>query len=232
MEGSPSDTRVDLSRHRRAVVEMTTFSAAIPQFPVFLDVELSKVARYRAARPDRLSYTDIVSLAVARQLRRHPGSNASFDGDAIIEHAGVHVGLALDSPRGLIVVVVRDADRLTLGAFRDERLRLSAAAADGRLRSLDISDATFVVSNLGPFGVDSFAAMLVPPAAGILAVGRIVERAWASDGVVRTGPGVTLCLTSDHRVVDGAAAARFLRDLGDSLEREDAVAQLMEVEGK
>ncbi len=211
---------------------MTTLSAVIPQYPVFLDVELSTVARYRESRPDRPSYTDIFSVAVARQLRQHPGSNASFDTDAIIEHAGVHIGLALDSPRGLIVVVVRDADRLTVGAFREERVRLTTAAAEGRLRPADMADATFVISNLGPFGVDLFAAMLVPPSAGILAVGRIGERAWVRDGVVRTSPGVTMCLTSDHRVVDGAAAARFLRDLGDSLEHEEAVALLMEVEGE
>ncbi len=207
---------------------MTTLSAAIPQYPVFLDVDLAAVAQLRASRPDRPSYTDIISVAVVRQLRNHPGSNASFDGDAIVEHAGVHIGLALDGPRGLIVVVVRDADHLTIDGFRGERIRLTTAAAEGRLRPAEMSDATFVISNLGPLGIDSFAAMLVPPSAGILAVGRISERVRADDGVLSAALGVTLCLTSDHRVIDGAAAARFLRDLGDSLESGESAAQLIE----
>ncbi len=207
---------------------MTTLSASIPQYPVFLDVDLSAVARLRESRSDRPSYTDILAVAVARQLRRHPGSNASFDGDAIVRHHDVHIGLALDGPRGLIVVVVRDADQRSVEEFRVERVRLTEAAGQGRLRPEEMSDATFVISNLGPLGIDSFSAMLVPPSAGILAVGRIAERVRASGGVVSTAPSVTLCLTSDHRVVDGAAAARFLRALGDSLEGVEAVTQLMQ----
>jgi pyruvate dehydrogenase E2 component (dihydrolipoyllysine-residue acetyltransferase) len=229
VQGSVSDTRHELTRHRQAVAEMTTLSASIPQYPVFLDVDLSGIDLVRASRPERPSYTDIMATAAARLLRKNPMLNASFAADAIVEHAEINVGLALDAPRGLIVVVVRQADRLSVADFRAERIRLSAAAADGRLRARDMSDATFAISNLGPMGIHSFQAMLVPPMAAILAIGTIRESVRARDGVISTTPSVMLCLTCDHRVVDGADAARFLRALGDALEDTEAVSALVEI---
>jgi pyruvate/2-oxoglutarate dehydrogenase complex dihydrolipoamide acyltransferase (E2) component len=216
--GMAPDTRHELSKHRDAIVRLTTLSASIPQFPVALDVDLTAIDRVRARDPERPSYTDIVSTAAARLLRRHPMLNASFDGDAIVEHAEINLGLALDTPRGLTVVVVRAADRLSLRAFRDERVRLTVAAGEGRLRAVELTGATFAISNLGPLGIHSFQAMLVPPMAAVLAIGGVRERPFAKDGVVSATRGVSLCLTCDHRVIDGAAAARFLRALGDELE--------------
>lgn len=226
--GPSSGTRHELTRHRRAVVAMTSLSATIPQYPLFLDVDLEVIQRLRNARDERPSYSDIVTVAVARLLRKHPNVNASFADDAIVEHDEVNIGLALDAAGGLMIVVIHDADRRSLDDVRAERVRLNLAAAEGRLRADDISGGTFAISNLGPAGIHAFQALLVPPMAAILAVGAIRDVPRARDGVVSSTPGFTLCLTCDHRVLDGAHGARFLRELGDTLEDVQAASTLFE----
>ncbi len=221
-----SEIRHPLTRHRLAVATMTRMSAQIPQYPLFLDIDLEAVQRLRNTKHERPSIADIMAVAAARLLRSYPNVNSSFADDAVIEYREIHVGLALDLPGGLIVLVVRDADRRSVADFRSERNRLQAAAADGGLRAQDIAGATFVISNLGPMGIHAFQAMLVPPAAAILAVGAIREVARAKDGVLAASSGLTLCLTSDHRVIDGAEAARFLRGLGDILEGDESLSAL------
>src|SRR5581483_3590314 len=144
------------------------------------------------------SITDVLTAACARALRAHPGVNASFDGDAIVRHREINVGLAVALDDGLLSPAILRADELDLAALAEERTRLVAAARAGRLSGAELSAATFTISNLGPFGIDRFQSLVVPPQAAILAVGAI-----------RADATVSLCLSCDHRVLDGAPVARF-----------------------
>jgi pyruvate/2-oxoglutarate dehydrogenase complex dihydrolipoamide acyltransferase (E2) component len=211
-----TDVRVPLSRTRRAIVAVMTASASVPQFAVDARVDLSALASARLAG-ETISYGDAVMAATARALRAHAELNASFDEDAVIRHAQINLGLAIIGPDGLLVVVVRDADRLALNEIAAERQRLTAAAAAGTLRGEEVVGSTFVVSNLGPAGVPRFQALLVPPSVGILAVGAIEQRLRLVEQVEQY-PALTLCLSCDHRAVDGMHAARFLATVVSQLE--------------
>jgi pyruvate dehydrogenase E2 component (dihydrolipoamide acetyltransferase) len=136
-----------------------------------------------------------------------PAINASFDDDAIIEHGDVNVGFAVALDEGLLTPVIRNADRLTLHSLDAERTRLVKAARAGTLSPAELRDATFTVSNLGPLGVERFRALVVPPQAAILAVGKMRDQT------------IALSLSCDHRVLDGALAARFLAAVVARLER-------------
>ena len=189
--------RIPLDPMRRAIAELMTLSASVPQFTLEATAAVSS--------PEAIS--DVVVAACARALREHPGLNASFDGDAVVEHEEVNVGIAVSVERGLLVPVIRQADRRSLGELREERERLTAAARDGRPGAADLTGATFTISNLGPLGVERFRALVVPPQAAILAVGAVA------------GGRLALSLSCDHRVVDGAPAARFLRRVVELLEQ-------------
>lgn len=211
------ERRVPLTRMRRAIAEaMTRSSREAPQFSIERDVDLGGTDAARQAVG--ASYTDIVVAAVAKALAGHPRLRARFDGDAIVERDGVHVGLAVALDDGLIVPVIRDADRKDLGALARERQRLEQGARAGRLAADDLSGAVISVSNLGPLGVDRFTAIVNPPEAVILAMGRVRDRVVVRDGTPAVRPTVTLTLSVDHRVADGADAARFLADVAKHLE--------------
>lgn len=214
-----------LSRNRRAIASLMTSSAVIPQFGIDAHVDITNLDALRAHERS-FSISDAVLRATALALRAHPELNASFDEEAVVRHAHVHLGLGIVGPEGLLVVVVRDADRLSLEELATERARLADAAQAGKLRGEEVLGATFVVSNLGPAGVVRFQALVVPPAAAILAVGAVEDRLRLRDGSVERFPSLTLCLSCDHRVVDGLDGARFLQTLSDSLERP---GQLIEV---
>lgn len=216
-----TDVRIPLSRTRRAIAAVMTASASVPQFAVDAYVDLSALASARLAG-ETISYGDAIMGATARALRVHPELNASFDEDAVIRHAQVNLGLGIMGPDGLLVVVLRDADRLPVSEIAAERQRLTAAAAAGTLRGEEVVGSTFVVSNLGPAGVPRFQALLVPPSAGILAVGAVEQRLRLVEQVEQY-PALTLCLTCDHRVVDGADAARFLDTVVEQLERPESL---------
>lgn len=213
-----TDRRVPLTRNRRAIASVMTISAGVPQFSVDAHVDLTELAAARAAGTS-FSYGDAVVRAAVRALVAHPELNASFDGDGIIRHGHVHMGIGTLGPDGLLVVVVRNAERLTLEEVGTERRRLANAAEEGSLRGDEVLGATFVVSNLGPAGVPRFQALVVPPAAAILAIGAVETRLRLVDEQVRAYPALTLCLSCDHRVVDGMDAARFLQTLVRELEQ-------------
>jgi pyruvate dehydrogenase E2 component (dihydrolipoamide acetyltransferase) len=186
-----------------------TASALVPQFTVEVDVPLGELAELRArwrsaGRP--VSVADVLTAATARALRSHPRVNASWTDAAILEHADINIGLAVAVPDGLVAPAVLRADTLDLPGLAAERTRLTAAARESRLTPEELLSATFTISNLGPFGVSRFRALVVPPQAAILAVGG-----------PRTDGTTTLALSCDHRVLDGAPAAEFLRDLAGSL---------------
>jgi pyruvate dehydrogenase E2 component (dihydrolipoamide acetyltransferase) len=169
----------------------------------------------------RPTYTDLVIASVARALRDHPLINSEFRKTQIFLHDAIHVGMAVALDEGLVVPVIRDADALNLRALTQESSRLSTAARDGTLTLDDVSGGTFTVTALGMLGVDSFTPILNLPQAGILGVNRIYDGVgWEGDTPVRRKM-MRLSLTWDHRVLDGAPAARFLQRVCELLESAD-----------
>ena len=211
------EQREPLTRMRRAVADALTRSVReAPQFSISRDVDMSAANAKRKAAG--VSYTDVIVAAAANALRAHPRLRSRFDGDAIVTSEAVDVGIAVALEAGLIVPVVRDADRKSLAALRDEREALEAAVATGRVRADAFGGAQITVSNLGTFGVDRFTAIVNPPEASILAVGRVSDRVVAVNGAPAVRPVVSLTLTVGHRVADGADAARYLADVAKELE--------------
>jgi pyruvate dehydrogenase E2 component (dihydrolipoamide acetyltransferase) len=155
---------------------------------------------------------------VARTLADHPALTAQYDPAGLVPADGIHVGIAVALDDGLLVPVLRDADTKDLATIARERGVLQDGAKAGKLPVEALSGAVITISNLGQHGVDRFTALINPPEASILAVGRIRDQAVARDGAVAIAPVVSLTLSVDHRVVDGAVAARFLADLADRLE--------------
>jgi pyruvate/2-oxoglutarate dehydrogenase complex dihydrolipoamide acyltransferase (E2) component len=159
------------------------------------------------------SYNAILISLVARALHEHPRLNARQEGQTIRLLPEVHVGLAVDTEAGLVVVVVRDADQKSIIDIHQELGILTKRALVGKSQPDDLSGSTFTITNLGIFGIDGFTPILNPPEVGILGVGRIAERPVIQDGKIVQCPIMTLSLTIDHRLVDGAPAARFLQTL-------------------
>ena len=214
---SSGEKRIPLSRMRKAIAAAMSRSAGeAPQFSIERDVDMSAANTRRKAAG--ASYTDVVVSAVAKTLAAHPRLRSRFDGDAIVERSGAHVGLAVAVSDGLLVPVIRDADTKDLAALVRDREHLEEGAHAGKLSADALMGAVFSVSNLGSLGVDRFTALVNPPEAAILAMGRVRDRVVARDGKAEVRPVVTLTLSVDHRVADGADAARFLDDVAKRLE--------------
>jgi pyruvate dehydrogenase E2 component (dihydrolipoamide acetyltransferase) len=154
---------------------------------------------------------------VARVLQKHPRINASWTGNGVRENAEINVGLAMAVKDGVVAPVIRNADKVELGEIATQRRDLTERARSGKLRAADIANGTFTISNLGMYGVDAFTAIIIPPQAAILAVGAIANRVVPVDGHPAIRPMITLTLSSDHRMVDGARAAEFMRDLASAI---------------
>jgi pyruvate dehydrogenase E2 component (dihydrolipoamide acetyltransferase) len=219
-------TVIPLTKMRSVIAQRLTQSKqSIPHFYETIDVDVESVSVLRLklnqqleAEKIRLSIGDFVAKAVAVTLQRHPGLNATFDGTQITRHGSVNLGMAVALPEGLIVPVLRGIERLGL---RDIRLRsadLVERARNQRLKQDEMSGATFSVSNLGTFGVREFSAIINPPEVGILAVAAAEKRAVVRGDAIVARTMMTVTLSADHRVVDGAAAAEFLRTLKSLLE--------------
>jgi pyruvate dehydrogenase E2 component (dihydrolipoamide acetyltransferase) len=168
------------------------------------------------------SFTDLLVRLSALALREHPALNASLAGEAIVQHAGVHVGVAVDTERGLLVPVVRDADRKSVGQIAAESARLIEQTRAGTATADDLRGSTFTVTNLGMFQIDAFTPIVNLPEAAILGIGRVVARPVVIDEVSETiavRKMMALSLTFDHRIVDGAPAARFLQRIKRMIEQ-------------
>ena len=170
-----------------------------------------------------VTINDLVLLAVARTLPQFPGLNALFTGDAIHQHKHVQLGVAVDTPRGLMVPVVRSADTLSLRQLSTEAKRLATACLNGKVLPDELNGGTFTVTNLGAFGVEMFTPVLNPPQVAILGVCNIQPKPVEVEGEVRFVPHIGLSLTINHQVVDGAPAARFLQALGQAIAAIDLV---------
>jgi pyruvate dehydrogenase E2 component (dihydrolipoamide acetyltransferase) len=201
-------------------------SWAAPHFYLEREVDASRLQSWRAhakrTNPD-CTITDLLVRLAAACLRRHPLVNGRWDGERTVAGDEIGIGIAVAVDDGIIAPVIREADRLTLAEITARRTDLAERARAGRIRPDDLQGATFTISNLGMYAVDTFHAIVDRPQAAILAVGRIADRVAALDGVPRVRPSVYLSLSCDHRAVDGARAAAFLTDLGDLVEEPAAL---------
>jgi pyruvate dehydrogenase E2 component (dihydrolipoamide acetyltransferase) len=206
---------------RRAIADnMLASLRGMAQLTLFTELDATELvrSRERLQREFALTYTDLIVHAVARALKRHPRLNASVEGDRVRLHAGIHIGLAVALDDGLIVPVIRDADRKALPDVAAEAHDLTERARLGRLTPEQVTGGTFTITTLGRFGIDAFTPIINPPEAAILGVGRIIEKPAAYQGAIALRHRLTLSLTHDHRLVDGAPAAAFLQTLVEMLE--------------
>jgi pyruvate dehydrogenase E2 component (dihydrolipoamide acetyltransferase) len=224
---APSSEFGALSSIGRIMAERTTQSwTTAPHFFVSREVDCTElVAARRKFGPEiertrgvKLTYTDLLTAIIAQALRRHPRMNASWTGDAIKANPEVNVGLAMAVTDAVVVGVVPKTDDIMLGDIAARRRDLTERARTNKLSPADITGATFTISNLGMYHVDSFTAIIVPPQAGILAVGAMKDRLVPVMGGIVTKPMMTITLSCDHRVLDGARGAAFLHDVVESLE--------------
>jgi pyruvate dehydrogenase E2 component (dihydrolipoamide acetyltransferase) len=165
----------------------------------------------------KLTFSDLLVALVARVLRKHPRVNASWASGGVHENADINIGLAMAVEDGIVAPVLHKADRAKLGEIAAQRSELTERARGNKLRPADLAGGTFTISNLGMFGVDAFTAIIIQPQAAILAVGAITDRVVPVDGRPGIRPMMTLTLSSDHRLVDGARAAEFMRDLVEAI---------------
>jgi pyruvate dehydrogenase E2 component (dihydrolipoamide acetyltransferase) len=171
-----------------------------------------------AGQEAKVSFNDIIIKSVAMALRQHPACNAWWQDDHIRYWNEVHVGMAVAVEDGLITPVIRYADEKTLRQIAVEARDLAGRARERRLRPEEYTGATFSISNLGMLDIDEFTAVINPPEAGILAVGRIAEKPVAHEGVVAVRRRMRLTMSCDHRVIDGATGAEFLKTLKGMME--------------
>ncbi|HET9114744.1 MAG TPA: dihydrolipoamide acetyltransferase family protein [Gaiellaceae bacterium] len=215
--------RIPLTNIRRTIARRLTEAWQIPVFQLQTSADMTRtnalVAKLRERDPEvRVTVTDVLTRVCAQALMRHREVNAEFTDDAILLHPTANVGLAVAAPQGLVVPVIRSAERLSLSEIPRIRADLVGRARENKLRAEDLEGGTFTISNLGMYAVASFTAVLNPPQAAIVAVGATEERVVPVDGGTAVRPLVTLTGTFDHRAVDGAPAAAFLQTLKESLE--------------
>ena len=215
--------RRELTNVRRTIARRLTEAWQIPVFQLQVSADMTRVnsllARLREdENAPKTTVTDVLTKVCAAALMLHREVNAQFTDEAIVLYPTANVGLAVAAPQGLVVPVIRSAERLTLAEVATTRADLVSRSREGKLQRADLEEGTFTISNLGMFGVDSFTAVLNPPQAAIVAVGATVERAVPLDGELVVRPIVTLTATFDHRAVDGAPAAEFLQAVKARLE--------------
>ena len=219
--------RVALSPMRRAIAQRTQQSnAEVPHFhgSVVIDMTEAKVMLKQAAGMAGKNgwaaptITDLVLRAAAVALRQTPALNVSFQGDEILYYDDIHLGLVIGMKEGMLIPVVHHADRLNLFSMAATTRRLRKSAETGQLSSSQLSGATFTISNLGMYGLDSFSAVINPPEAGILALGAAKEQPAAWQGTLALRWKMTATLAVDHRAVDGITVAKFLEEFKQLLE--------------
>ena len=216
-----------MSSIARLMAERTTQSwTSVPHFFVVRDADAGALVEAREklgsgiekAQGVRVTHTDVLVALAARVLGKHPRLNASWTGEGIRLNPEVNIGIAMAVNDGVVAAAIPGAQTKNLGEIAALRHDLTERARAGRLRPADITGATFTISNLGMYKVDAFSAIINPPQAAILAVGRITDRVVPVEGKPGICPMMTLTLSSDHRVVDGARAASFLNDLADAIQ--------------
>jgi pyruvate dehydrogenase E2 component (dihydrolipoamide acetyltransferase) len=222
-----NQTATALSSVARLMAERTAHSwTTVPHFFVVRDVDAAALNEARAQITKaseqtggaRVTLTDLLVGVVARVLAKHPRLNASWVGETIRTNADINVGLAMAVDDGVVAPVIANGDRLSVAQIAAHRAELSERARAGKLRPADLAGGTFTISNLGMYQVDAFSAIIIEPQAAILAIGGIADRVVALEGKPTVRPMLTLTLSSDHRVVDGARAAQFMEELVQALQ--------------
>ncbi|NLU79726.1 2-oxo acid dehydrogenase subunit E2 [Micromonospora sp. HNM0581] len=221
------DLVIPLTGIRRTIADKLSRSRReIPEVTIWVDVDATALVQTRAAinaaRPDRqVSILALLARICLSGLHRYPQLNARVDteGQRIIQSTGVHLGIAAQTDRGLVVPVLRDAERLTTTELAAELAATTAAARAGELPPTRLTGGTFTLNNYGVFGVDGSTPIINHPEAALLGVGRIVDKPWVVDGQLAVRKVVQLSLTFDHRVCDGGVAGGFLRHVADCVEQ-------------
>lgn len=218
------DEEIPLSPMRKAIARnLAVAKPGTPHFYVETSADMRRAVALRAELDElgqgSVSLNDLVLKAVAEALLRHPEVNAAFQDDRIVRRGAVHLGMAVAVEEGLITPVIRDADRKTIFEIARLSKELAGRARERRLKPDEYQGGTFTVSNLGMFGIEAFQAILNPPEAGILAVGVVQKIPWVDEsGAIVAMERCRLTLSGDHRAIDGAVGARFLRTLKTILE--------------
>jgi pyruvate dehydrogenase E2 component (dihydrolipoamide acetyltransferase) len=203
------------------MVESTT---SVPHFYVTHEYKMDALMALRKQINDylpeneKLSVNDFIIKAIALTLREFPNLNSSFAGDKVIRHGAINVGVAVAVEGGLLTVVNRNTDQQPLRVLSADVKRMVAGAREGKVRPNDIEGSTFSISNMGMFDVENFLAIINPPEAGILAVGSAREVPVVENGEIKVGWRMKATISVDHRVSDGAEAARFMQKLAEFLE--------------
>ena len=197
---------------------MTQSWTTAPHFYLVREVNASRLISWRKKAPKGVTYTDLLVKLAAAALVQHPRARVSWKDGAIVQHPEINIGLAVALEDGLVVPVIHRAETLLLSEIAARREELVTRAQSGKLRPADIQGGVFTISNLGMYGVDAFNAIVNPPQAAILAVGRIADRVIAVNGAPAVAPMMVLTLSCDHRALDGARGAQFLGALADLVE--------------
>ncbi|MDE3723484.1 dihydrolipoamide acetyltransferase family protein [Nocardiopsis sp. N85] len=217
---------VQIGNVRKVIARRLTESKQqVPHFYLrrTIDAEALKAFRSQineqlASTGAKISFNDLIVKASATALKLHPAVNSSWVDGKLLQHGRINVGVAVAVDSGLVVPVLHDTDKATLSEISGRTRELAGKARDGKLKPQEMSGGTFSVSNLGMFGVDSFSAVINPPEAAILAVGAMRQEAVVVDGEIAVRNRISLELSVDHRAVDGAVGAAFLKDLAEILE--------------
>jgi pyruvate dehydrogenase E2 component (dihydrolipoamide acetyltransferase) len=217
---------VELTSTRKTIARRLTEAWQAPVFQLGVSAEMTEALALREKLVEQLAeggvrptVNDVLTKLVSVALTRHPAVNATFTGEEIRRSPVANVGIAVAAPNGLIVPVIRDAARLTIAQIAAARSDLVGRAREGKLTLRDLEDGTFTISNLGMFGVEQFVAVLNPPQVAILAAGAVKPTPVVVDGEVDVAPLVQLTLSCDHRAIDGADGAEFLKTLVALLEQ-------------
>jgi pyruvate dehydrogenase E2 component (dihydrolipoyllysine-residue acetyltransferase) len=208
---------VELTSIRRTIARRLTEAWEAPVFQLTVTADCTELVATRERMVERLregetkpTVNDVLTRIVAAALLRHRPVNATFVDGKIQRYPGANVGIAVATPNGLVVPVIRDADRRSVLEIAATRADLVSRARDGKLQLQDLEGGTFTISNLGMYGIEQFIAVLNPPQVAILAVGSIEDRPHAVEGELEVKPTLTLTLTCDHRAIDGSEGAEFL----------------------
>jgi pyruvate dehydrogenase E2 component (dihydrolipoamide acetyltransferase) len=212
-----------LSSVRKTIARRLTQAWTVPAFQLTVEVDMTRanelVQGQRELNPDvRITVTEVLTKLSAQALMRHRDMNVQFSDDALLVFPNADVGIAVAAPQGLVVPVVHGADRLTIAQIAEARADVVGRAREAKLRTEDLEGGTFTISNLGMYEIDQFIAVLNPPQASILAVGSTRDQVVPRDGELHVLPMMTMTLTCDHRAVDGATGAEFLKTLKAFLE--------------
>jgi pyruvate dehydrogenase E2 component (dihydrolipoamide acetyltransferase) len=199
---------------------------------LFADADMTDIVRLRQEKGAewerrfgiKPSYSDLIHLAVAKALREEPRINCRLDGQGVRIRKEVNLAFAIDLGEGLVATVIKDADKKSLGELAKAARDLAERARSGRLTPDDMADGTFTVTNLGVLGVEYFTPIINPPQAGILGVGKIMDKPVVLGGGIHIRSMMTLSLVFDHRLIDGAPAAKFLAKVKELLERPARIA--------